>query len=288
VRIGHSERIWSIAPSPHGVFATASKDKTIKLWDSESAQDIGTLTGHKGWVLCATFSKDGKLLATASMDKTIRVWDCINKTLCQTLPGHGTVYYCDFSPCSNFMIGANGELVNVWDINTGKEIGKITFPSKAMYCKFFNEGDQFCAIAGGAEQVKVKIFDFAKKMEIATLVHESPVNFVVCSEDGKKIVTGCADGMIKIWNSVNFQEIYSLKGHTIVLDARFLSTDNTNLYVAFADGSICVYDISAAKPKFLGYTFLSSISTAALVRKTNTIVCADQSGALFFLKLHGF
>jgi hypothetical protein len=56
--------------------ATASADKTVRLWDPASGQSHGApLTGHTDAVLGVAFSPDGRLLATAGRDKTVRLWN---------------------------------------------------------------------------------------------------------------------------------------------------------------------------------------------------------------------
>ncbi|WP_038296673.1 AAA-like domain-containing protein, partial [[Scytonema hofmanni] UTEX B 1581] len=63
---GHSNSVYSVTFSPDGkTLASASYDKTIKLWNLETKKEITTLNGHSSGVLSVTFSPDGKTLASA-------------------------------------------------------------------------------------------------------------------------------------------------------------------------------------------------------------------------------
>jgi len=55
--------------------ATASSDKTVKLWNLDGFGLDRTLTGHTRWVWDAVFSVDAAYLVTASSDATARLWD---------------------------------------------------------------------------------------------------------------------------------------------------------------------------------------------------------------------
>jgi WD40 repeat protein len=54
---------------------TESDDKTAKVWDAETGQELMMLKGHAGAVNSVAFSTDGKRLLTGSDDKTAKVWD---------------------------------------------------------------------------------------------------------------------------------------------------------------------------------------------------------------------
>ncbi|MDQ3765167.1 MAG: hypothetical protein M3460_27855 [Actinomycetota bacterium] len=61
--------------SPDGaLLATASRDRTVRLWRIPEGTTHAVLTGHTNDVDSCVFSPDGALLATAGRDRMVRLW----------------------------------------------------------------------------------------------------------------------------------------------------------------------------------------------------------------------
>jgi WD40 repeat protein len=99
---GHTHSVNHVMFSPDGKkLASGSKDNTVRLWDGETGQTLGSaLKGHTGPVSHIMFSPDGKKLVSGSWDKTVRLWDVeTGQTLGSALEGHtGSVSHVMFSP----------------------------------------------------------------------------------------------------------------------------------------------------------------------------------------------
>jgi hypothetical protein len=86
---GHTDDILAVAFSPDGkTLASGSFDRTIKLWNVETREEVATLRGHRGMLWGMAFSPDGRFLASGSSDRTVKVWAAAANGRGSVLQGH--------------------------------------------------------------------------------------------------------------------------------------------------------------------------------------------------------
>ena len=97
---------------------SASRDKTIKLWDAIGGVCIFTFVGHDNWVRSLCEHPNGKYIVSSSDDKSIRIWD-LKTGLCQKklLNSHEKfVVAVSMSPkCKMLASGSNDLTIKIWD-----------------------------------------------------------------------------------------------------------------------------------------------------------------------------
>lgn len=144
-RLAHDKDINALDINPTGkLMASASQDKTVKIWDVDTLEVQGILKGHKRGVWTVRFSpKDtpaiqgeqgavsGKgVILTGSGDKTIKLWSLTDYTCIRTFEGHShnvlKVVWLKMpaedksKKTVQFASAGADSLVKVWDANLGE------------------------------------------------------------------------------------------------------------------------------------------------------------------------
>jgi len=125
---GHSGTVLSVAFSHDSTrIASASDDRTVKIWDASSGKHLQTLEGHSDWVMSVAFSHDSTRIASASVDRTVKIWDASSGKHLQTLEGHSNlVLSVAFSHDSTRIASAsNDRTVKIWDASSGKHLQTV-------------------------------------------------------------------------------------------------------------------------------------------------------------------
>lgn len=121
---GHSHYVMMVCfnPKDANTFASASLDRTIKVWSLQSTVPNFTLEGHERGVNSISYFSGGDkpYLVSGADDRTIKIWDYLNKSCVQTLEGHShNVSTVVFHPTLPILIsGSEDSTVKIWNLNT--------------------------------------------------------------------------------------------------------------------------------------------------------------------------
>lgn len=235
----HTNNVLSVDFSPDGkIIASASDDKTIKLW-TQNGRLIRTITGHTGGVLSVSFSPDGEIIASTSVDNTTKLWRR-DGTLITTLEGHTNDVTClAWSPDGQTIVtGSADNTVKLWQRN-GTLIRTLSgHIDWVLGVNFSPSGDIFASVSADKT---IKLWQSDGKLINTLTGHKDAIQNVAFSPDGKIMATASEDKTVKLWRR-DGTLINTLFGHTnLVLDVNF-SPDGQIVASGSADKTIKLWN----------------------------------------------
>lgn len=148
---GHDQDIYSLDFAKNGrLIASGSGDRTVRLWDIESAQQVLQLAIEDG-VTTVAISPDTQFVAAGSLDKSVRVWDTSTGYLVERLEGEvghkDSVYSVAFAPDGrNLVSGSLDKTIKMWELSNNRMGGQPPSQKGGKCIKTF-EGHKVRAIS---------------------------------------------------------------------------------------------------------------------------------------------
>ncbi|KPJ08179.1 Transducin beta-like protein 3 [Papilio machaon] len=158
--LAHQMDINCVAVSPNDkIIATASQDKTAKLW-SEDLILLGVLKGHRRGIWCVRFSPVDQVVLTSSADSSLKLWSIADLSCLKTFEGHeSSVLKIEFLSKGQQIIssGADG-LLKLWNIKTSECKMSLDNHDGKVWSLTVNRNESLI-ITGGSDSKLVKLKD---------------------------------------------------------------------------------------------------------------------------------
>lgn len=249
---GHKDEVYDVSFSPDGqTIATASEDKTVKLWSRDGKDLKQSLQGHRERVWSVSFLPyDQKTIATTSWDGTIKLWSWDGKKGrgLTTLTGHrGWVFAVSFTPDRQTIasVGAD-KMVRLWSWD-GKR-GKLQKSWHSRHAKYvvdvaFSPDNQ--TIATASDDGTTKLWKLNSTLLRTLKGHSNEVNGVSFSPDGQTIATASDDRTAKLWK-LNGTSHRTLEGHRERVMSVSFSPDGQTIATASFDKTVKLWNLNGA------------------------------------------
>ena len=220
-----------VKPPKSGKLDRPARESFVRIWDVQKRREVVRLTGFSERSH-PTFSPDGHRLIYRAADKTLRLYDSLEGTDLRCLEGragekdhHGKIA---FSPDGRYLLsggycylpdkGAFEGWLEHWDLASGKMLrrysgdppvskqapfhGHIAFAVNGSH--FYAAAEDHIAQYEVASGKKVGVFDG----------HVNQVFGFLLSPDGSRLLSGSADGTVRLWDTKTQKEVHNKDWHT--------------------------------------------------------------------------
>jgi len=204
----HGGSINSCAFSPDDKYVlSAGEDRTLKLWDLETGEEVKTFKYHDDGVNCCAFSFDGKLIVSGSKDETVKLWNAMTCEELARLEGHyDPVNSCSFSPDGKTIVSAGDDgTIIFWDTRTKKEQQKIEISHRPVNCCEFSPDGSI--VVAASDDGMLTLLDAGSFEELSFTSVTKSLSCCAFSPNGEDIVTGGYSGIPEIFYRVEEEEL---------------------------------------------------------------------------------
>lgn len=102
--VGHKAIVRSVCFNPMDPTCLLSgglMEKELKVWDTQSGQNVANLIGHQGDIYSVKASYDGSFAVSVGVDKAVKLWDIRSKSLVGEIDGSHLSEMYEICLCSN-------------------------------------------------------------------------------------------------------------------------------------------------------------------------------------------
>ncbi|MEM7588354.1 MAG: WD40 repeat domain-containing protein, partial [Acidobacteriota bacterium] len=185
--------------------ATASEDRTVRIWRRDQPRITKILRGHQGPLVAASFDAEGERVLTASLDGTARLWS-VDGEASPIVFRHGQeLIFTAFETPGNRIVTASEASIRIWRADgTGEPLTIAT------------EGPGFDAIALAESGIATATWDGQLRIwqleQGAKAMPDSPVELgrlesavlaLAWDPRGRRLAAAAQDGSVHIWPSVS-------------------------------------------------------------------------------------
>lgn len=257
-----------VAFSPDGKsLAIGNSNGTLKLWETETGQEMRELEGHLTLISGLSFSPNGKFLASSSIDMRVKIWDVTSGSLL------GVIKEFD-GPVNDVVFSLDGEklatvdqdgLVRIWDVTSvfGRSPGESNLLeiTETVFIKHISDKAHDVAFSPDGKRIAVFIPSvgiIVWELDSGKQVLEIPegtdfTSGIAFSPNGEFLASGSGDLGTAVWDPETGEQMMFFPETAPITKVAF-SQDSFTLATSAKNGMVSLWDIDtqSQKVKILG------------------------------------
>ena len=278
---GHGDQwVWALAFTPDGRhLVSAGGDNRVVLRDAATGRLVREYAGFNNVVTSLALTADGKHVLAGgvegSLDGIIRIWDLESGMLLRDFRGHKWIAFVgpahvlslDVTRDSRHVVSSDGQgNIILWDFASGREIRRYPLQGSSMTIKgifkvaFLPDGKRFMSTR--IERIALCVARMRDTETGETLrTFEGDIIKLSLSPDGRLMLTGGPDGIVRIWDLEGGNVTKELAGQSIFFRTAFsadtmaFSPDMKRIVTGSPDGSVRLWDAASGKEMALMAAF---------------------------------
>jgi WD40 repeat protein len=282
---------------------SASKDKTIKIWDLERREEIRALYGHMDRVADLALTPDGNRILSASWDGTIRIWDIKTGANLNTFFGQNGEVNClavtgDGKKVVSVSTGLGDRgTLKVWELETHTVLRSFSTDGDILLNALTVTPDGRRAVTASGITRMIFVWDLNSGEHIHQLFNGegSRKCSLALSPNGRYAVSGGDNGDVILWDIENGVEVFQFRHFIInpkepnfwqnpgllVQDVAFLNNGG-EIMSASRDGMIKIWNIETKLLKSF-HKYGKPLTACAISNYGMNTVVGDSSGQVSFV-----
>jgi len=258
-----SGQVNGITFSSHNSLFAACDDKSIRLLDVETQQNLPVLRGHQNMVFDLCFAAKGRYLVSASRDRTLRVWDIHSGATVRVLQGHSSGVTGIATHEGQLFSASNDGTVQRWDLALLHQ-PVVDLPSNAFSTAIAPDGN---SVAVGFYDGALRLYSLPETQLLSEYgeAHTDQVTRLTFNAQGNLLASASADNTAKLWQVQpdQLQAQQTFTGHHGYVNAVAFSPDSQTLATASDDRRIGLFTVGTEEKRFIKGAHQGGVASVA-------------------------
>lgn len=240
--------VTAVALSAYGRYAvTSNSNYAMKLWDLQTGKCIRIFTGYQGEIHSITFCQEDRFIMTGGTDNVLRMFEVNTEAsfhvaplmLSQDVSAEESI--ADQDSFEQEMNAAKE------DFNKGEMLAAAAHLRKARSLPGYErEPAAFEAWTALYRHLPRKTIRGAWKVR-EWEGHSTRITKAAVSPDGRRILTGDGNGLLKLWDASSGRCIHELNGHSKIIHSVSFTRDGRRAVSTSSDCSLRIWDLESAR-----------------------------------------